>query len=765
MFPKPNRSSNRPIVTDGRFDKFLHIHKKRVIIEKGKLTMRNHFGSFSKLFLLIFICLLTVNSVSKQTSATYLDPDAPVEARVEDLMSRLTLKQKMGLRDPNAAVKNFRLRLGWSETVHGLGRHGMATVFPQAIGLGATFDQDLLERIGDAISDEVRAKYHMGDKPGHRRQAGLFCAAPVVNIVRDPRWGRAQECYGEDPMHSGLMGHAYTRGMLGDDPDHSKVVICVKHFAAHSGPERIRHSFNAKVSLKDLHETYLPAFKMVIDAGAESVMSAYNRLNGVPCVANPYLLKTILRERWGFNGYVTPDSGSIEDLWENHKVAKGPAEGIAMAVRGGNDRVRGMEVAYKAGLISEEDIDRTCADQLRPQFKLGIFDPPGSVPHSKIPLSVVGCEKHVRLAHEAAVKSVVLLKNNGVLPLNPKTHSIFVTGPMGIDQMALLGNYNGINGNLVSIAEGIVTRAGPTKRVTYEMGVPMDRPRVVEMDLSGWRSRRYDVVVAVMGHNAMLEGEEYDPILSDNLGDREKIELPDWQIDYVKNLRKQNENRPIVLIITSGSAVAVPELHDLVDAVMYAWYPGQQGGTAIAEILFGDKSPSGRLPMTVPVSTGDLPDFNDYSLKGRTYRYVEKKPLYPFGFGLSFSKFEYTDLSITPEKVSAGKSVTVKAAVKNIGDRQAEEVVQLYLTDLETSVPAPRFELKDFKRISLKPGEKTEVTFTVKPTDMELVDNDGNQSIEPGMFRVYIGGACPDDRSEELGAAKPVTGQFEVSKK
>jgi len=399
---------------------------------------------------------------------------------------------------------------------------------------------------------------------------------------------------------------------------------------------------------------------------------------------------------------------------------------------------------------------------LRSQFLLGLFDPPESSHYDSVPLSVVGCDKHVALAREAAVRSVVLLKNNGVLPLDPKTHSIYVVGPSAADINVLLGNYNGINGRLKTIVEGIVERAGPTRIVNYDMGVPGDRPRVNKYDFVSSHAGHNDAVIAVMGFNSMVEGEEFDPILSDNVGDRKEIELPAWQREFVDSLRANTRGHPLILIVTGGSAVAIPELHELADAVMYAWYPGQEGGTAIADILFGDANPSGRLPITVPRSTKDLPDFLDYSMVGRTYRYATKAPLYPFGFGLSYASFAYDSLKLDKRSAKHGSTVNVRATVKNTGKRAGEEVVQLYLSDLKTSVRAPRFELKGFTRVALEPGQSREVMFTVTPRMMELVDNEGKQSVEPGQFRVYVGGACPDERSVALGAPRPVGGEFAV---
>jgi beta-glucosidase len=693
------------------------------------------------------------------------DPKASLDSRLDDLMSHLTIDDMIGGMG-DTKIGSFKVPpmwYGWSETLHGLARHGVATVFPQAIGLAATFNTRLMHSIATAISDEVRAKYHRLTRPGEHPFVGLLCGAPVVNIARDPRWGRTQETYGEDPVLSGAMARAYVTGLQGDDPNYLKVVACAKHFAVHSGPEGLRHRFDARVSTKDLHETYLPAFCAAIKAGAMSVMSAYNRVNGVPASASGLLLKKILRETWGFQGYVVPDYGAIHDIWRDHKVCADHVEAVAASVRNGTDTAgwgKDLREALKRGLLSEEDIRTAFRNRARASIRLGLFDNVKRNPYAKIPLSVVACPAHRALSLRAAEQSIVLLKNNGVLPLKPQVRTIFVTGPGAADIDLLLGNYHGYSARCVTPLEGIIERAGLSRKVNYGKGCCADRDIVNERQITTDLAGGSEVTIAIMGYNPLLEGEEYDPFMSDYLGDRRDIGLPAHQIDYVKQLRAKCGDKPLILVLTGGSAIAIPELHDIVDAVIQLWYPGEQGGTALARVLFGDVSPSGRMPVTVPCSTRDLPTFENYSMVNRTYRFAQKAPLYPFGFGLSYSSFAYKKLSLSRKTVARGQSLACTCTVINTGAARADEVVQMYISDCSASVRVPRYELKAFKRLSLRPGVGTTVRFVITPDMLELVTNSGKRVAEPGAFTVYIGGACPHARTVELGGAKPVSAEF-----
>lgn len=697
-------------------------------------------------------------------SALYLDPSQPIEARVGDLMGRLTVDEKIGLMNHvSSAVE----RLGipeydwWNECLHGVGRAGRATVFPQAIGLAATFDEDLVHRVADAISDEARAKHHAAVRAGNRgAYRGLTFWSPNVNIFRDPRWGRGQETYGEDPVLTGRIGAAFVRGLQGDDPDHLKVAACAKHYAVHSGPEGERHRFDAQVSKRDLFDTYLPAFESLVEAGVESVMGAYNRTLGEPCCASELLMNDILRGRWGFRGHYVSDCWAIQDFHQHHKITADAAESAALAVRLGCDLSCGcaykeLPEALSRGIVSEAEIDRCVERLLRTRFRLGMFDGAEHDAYASIPVEVIGCEAHRDLAREAAEKSVVLLKNDGVLPLGT-CKRIFVTGPSAASVDVLLGNYFGVNSTLVTILEGIAGRVDQGTTVQYRLGCLVSHPGTSG---SGWmvgEAREADVAIVCLGLAPQLEGEEGEAISAESSGDRIDIGLPEVQMEYLRALKASGT--PIVLVVTGGAAIAMPEAHELADAMLFVWYPGERGGEAVARVLFGDACPSGRLPVTFPMSVDQLPPFEDYSMANRTYRYSQETPLYPFGFGLSYARFSYSE----PLLMEQEDGLVVSALVRNEGDREAEEVVQLYLHDLEASVSVPRWALKEFERIRLAPGASERVAFAITPRMLELVDEEGERRMEPGRFRALIGGACPHPRAQELGAPAPAVVEFEV---
>jgi len=698
----------------------------------------------------------------------FLDPSLSIEERLADLVPRLTIEEQLrgGARKQFGSFTLPPPWFGWSETLHGLARHGVATVFPQAIALAATWDVRLMEQVADAISDEVRAKYHGLTRPGEGPFVGLLCGAPVVNIARDPRWGRTQETYGEDPVLTGRLAQAYIRGLQGRHPKYLKVLANVKHFAVHSGPEGVRHQFDAKVGMKDLHETYLPAFRMAVEAGAASIMASYNRINGTAACAHRYLLDEVLRQQWGFDGYVVPDYGAIHDMWLHHKIAKDHPEAVGMALAAGLDTPgAGKDVleARARGLVSDADITAAYTNVARQSFRLGFFDPPTGNPHTRIPLSVVSCEKHRRLALTAAERSIVLLKNNGVLPLKPELRRILVTGPGAADIESLMGNYNGYAARMVTVLEGLLQRAGVERKVNYAKGCPADRPIVNSREITTDMVGGNELTIAVMGFDPLFEGEEYDPIMSDRVGDRHGVELPAHQIEFVKALRHKAPEKPIVLVLMGGSAIAIPELHELVDAVVHLWYPGQEGGTALARVLFGDVNPAGRLPLTVPRSSRDLPAFEDYAMRGRTYRFAKKTPLYPFGFGLSYTRFIYRGLAFAQRRLSADQSLRVSLTVKNAGKVAGDDVVQLYVAHHPARRGAPLCELKAFARVSLKPGQEREVRFVVTPEMLSTVAKDGSRSVLPGSYRITVGGASPGPRAQALGGARPVAGLVTVT--
>jgi len=658
----------------------------------------------------------------------------------------------------------------WNECLHGVGRAGMATVFPQVIGLAATWDTELIYRIATAISDEARAKHHDALRRGIRKQYfGLTFWSPNVNIFRDPRWGRGQETWGEDPFLTGEMATAFVRGLQGNHPRYMKVAACAKHYAVHSGPEKDRHTFNAIVSRRDLYATYLPAFKkLVTEAKVEAVMGAYNRLLGEPCCASQLLLVDILRGQWGFQGHVVSDCGALHDIHTHHKVTRDAIESAALALKAGCDMECGATYAYLGealarGLLTEADIDRSLARTLATRFKLGMFDPPSEVPYASIPMDVVGCEAHRQLAYEAAVKSLVLLKNqDNILPIRDTVRSIFVTGPCAANVDVLLGNYYGVNDTLTTLLEGIARGAPDGVKVEYRPGCPLTQPTSGSLNWAVYEAANSDLTIACMGISPLMEGEQGESILSTQDGDRSDITLPDVQVVYLKEIAAKGAK--IVLVLTGGSPIALGDLADLVQAVVFVWYPGQEGGRAVADVLFGRVAPSGKLPLTFPMSLDDLPPFEDYNMAGRTYRYSTVEPLYPFGFGLSYTQFAYSGLMLARETVKAGEALPVRFTLTNTSRVEAEEVAQIYLSDLEASVPVPLHTLIGFQRVRLGPGESKTIEFTVTPEMMMLFDDEGQQRLEPGQFRLSVGGCSPGARGRALGAPQPVSAVFTVTR-
>ena len=693
----------------------------------------------------------------------YLDPSLPFEKRVDDLIGRMTLEEKVSQMLHTAAEIP---RLGipdydwWGECLHGVARAGKATVFPQAIGLAATFDTDLVYRIADAISTEARAKFTIAQTAGNRaRYLGLTFWTPNINIFRDPRWGRGQETYGEDPFLTAETGAAFVKGLQGNHPRYLKTAACAKHFAVHSGPEKDRHTFDARVSLRDLHETYLPAFKRLVDEGVESVMGAYNRTNGEPCCASKALLVDTLRERWGFKGHVVSDCWAIRDIYEQHKYVATAPEAAALAVRRTCDLNCGVTYvhlldAFKQGLITEEEIDNSVRRLFMTRFKLGLFDPPASVPFTGIGPEVIRCEEHRALSLEAARKSMVLLKNNGVLPFTDTITSIYVVGPNAIDMNVLLGNYYGLADHLVTVLEGIAARAPEGVTVEYKQGVLLARENVNPIDWTVGDAKMFDAVVAVLGLTPLLENEEGDAIESSSVGDRIDIELPVNQMAYLRRLK--TTGRPLVVVLSGGSALAIPEVQEIADAIIYLWYPGELGGTAVAEILFGDVNPSGRLPVTFPKNLAQLPPYDDYAMENRTYRFMKEEPLYPFGFGLSYTSFKYESIRAQVREFRAGDPVTVEVALRNSGKRAGEEVVQVYLSDPEASARVPSVKLAAFRRVALGPGEQATIQVTIGARSFCIVKDNGDSAYEPGTFVITAAGSCPVARSVALGAAEPV---------
>ena len=702
---------------------------------------------------IIFILLASFSHAQNYTYP-YLDPSVNTADRVDDLIGRLTLQEKAGLMLYNSPAIE---RLGipaynwWSESLHGVARAGKATVFPQAIGLAATFDPDLVFRVAEAISDEARAKHHAAVAKGYRAQnMGLSFWSPNVNIFRDPRWGRGQETYGEDPLLTSILGSAFVRGLQGDHPKYLKVAACAKHYVVHSGPEESRHRFNAVPDEIDFRETYLPAFRALVEADVEAVMCAYNRTYDEPCCGSPYLLKDILRDEFGFDGHIVSDCWALDDIWLRHKVVDTKVEAAAMAAMAGVNLNCGYIYEYlpevvENGMISEAGVNEILKPLLLTRFRLGLFDPDSLNPFAGIAPWVVSSKKHKKLAREAAVKSIVLLKNDGVLPLNRDSiNSIFVTGPMAADISALVGNYNGYSGEMVTILEGIVEKAGPAIAVDYTTGVLLNNDSIF---YGFWHAGFADVIISAVGINRLLEGEQGDAMLNLEGGDRTNIEMPENQVEFLKTLKEKNPEKKLVVIVTGGSAIAMPEIVELADALLFAWYPGEQGGNAVADIIFGDENPSGRLPVTFYKSTADLPPFDDYSMQGRTYRFFKGEVLFPFGYGLSYSEFEYLNAELDYN----GSEIVLNLEISEHGN-YGREVIQVYCKHPDGVPGSPAKTLVGFHSVSPSFDgfdKNTEYRFTIDVNHLERWDPETEEYYIPrGEYTFYIGSSSEDIRFE-----------------
>ena len=847
----------------------------------------------------------------------FLNPDLALDARVADVVGRLTLEEKVG-QLMNTAPAIPRLGISaydwWSEGLHGVARAGVATVFPQAIGLAATWDTALMLRVAGVISTEARAKHHEAVREGRRDiYEGLSFWSPNINIFRDPRWGRGMETYGEDPFLTGRLAVAFVRGMQGDDPRYLRVIATPKHFAAHSGPEPGRHGFDAVVDQRDLEETYLPAFgAAVAEGGAQSVMCAYNRLDGTPACANPFLLRQTLRERWGFQGYVVSDCDAVDDIRTGHKVTADSAEAAAMALKAGDDlncgRTHRMLVeAVRRGMVTEAQVDTAVGRLFRARFRLGMFDPPERVPYAATPFGENDSPAHRALALEAARKSIVLLRNDGgALPLRRGLRRIAVIGPNADDVDVLLGNYNGLPAEPVTPLAGIRAKVAPATEVVYARGsevapntpslevvppsalvsdtgdlrasglagsyfanhdwlgapavtradtalsffwrrspapgIPADSFSVrwtgaivppatgryalgvealgvvrlylddslivqfserhevatawADVDLVAGRLRRIrveyadrrpdavvrlvwsvpdahlldsavaaarqaDVAVLCLGLSPRLEGEEL-PVRVPGFegGDRTSLDLPAPQEALLEAVVATG--KPVVLVLLNGSALSVTWAAEHVPAIVEAWYPGQAAGTALADVLFGDYNPAGRLPVTVYRSVGQLPAFTDYRMTGRTYRFFRGEALYPFGYGLSYTRFRYRDLRVPPE-VRAGDSAEVSVEVENAGGVMGEEVVELFVTALDGDARSPIRSLEGFSRVALAPGERRRVVLALEPRSLSRVDAAGRRAVQPGRYEVSVGGRQPGASAvADAAALEVLRARFDV---
>lgn len=716
----------------------------------------------SRKYLLFLVCICLSNSLFSQSEYTFLQTDLPIEKRVDDLVNRLTLEEKVAQMLNDAPAID---RLGipaynwWNECLHGIGRTDYkVTVFPQAIGMAASWNPLLLKNIASAISDEGRAIFNDASSKGNRTiYYGLTYWTPNINIFRDPRWGRGQETYGEDPFLTSAIGKSFVEGIQGDDPKYLKAAACAKHYAVHSGPENTRHSFNTFVTTYDLWDTYLPAFRdLVVDAKVAGVMCAYNAYSGQPCCGSDLLMQQILRDKWGFTGYVTSDCGAIDDFYNYHKTHTDAKSAAADAVFHGTDIDCGNE-AYKAlvdavitGLITESQIDVSLKRLFTIRFRLGMFDPAEDVKYSAIPLSVLESQAHKELSLQVAHESIVLLKNeNGFLPLSKAIKKIAVIGPNADNETSVLGNYNGFPTYIATPYKAIKDKLKGAN-VVYEKGIDFVTPSVnskEEMKSLVERMKNMDVVIFVGGISPELEGEEM-PVKIEGFtgGDRTTIKLPAIQTELMKALKAANI--PTVFVMMTGSAIATQWESDNIPAILNAWYGGQDAGTAIADVLFGDYNPSGKLPVTFYAKDSDLPAFNSYEMKSRTYRYFNGEVLYPFGYGLSYTHFDYGTIEI-PATVNTDEGIAVKVKVKNVGKIAGEEVVQLYISYPNESSHKPLFALKGFQRVNLNPGEEKDVVIRLSPKELGLVDADGILKVTKGTRKLYVGGTSPSKTNAE----------------
>lgn len=681
------------------------------------------------------------------------------------LVSRMTLEEKVSqtlYESPAIARLGIKAYNWWNEALHGVARSGTATVFPQAIALAATFDENLLEQVGCAVSTEARGKFAMQQKYKDTDiYKGLTFWSPNVNIFRDPRWGRGHETFGEDPYLAGRLGVRYIQGLQGHDENYLKAAACAKHFAVHSGPESMRHEFDAVVSEQDLRETYLPAFEACVkEANVEAVMGAYNRTNGEPCCASGRLLQEILRDEWGFQGHVVSDCWAIKDIHDGHRITSGALESAALAMNHGCDLNCGTSFhflvqAVQQGLVDEQRLDEAVTNLLTARIKLGVLDQEGDNPYDQIPYSVVDSKKMRQINRRAAECSIVLLKNQDhILPLKKEQlHTIGVIGPNADNRNALIGNYEGTASRYVTVLEGIQDYVGEDVRVLYSLGCHLYKDRTSSLAQANDREAEVravctqsDVIIAVMGLDATLEGEEGDAGNEYGSGDKPDLNLPGLQHQVIRTAKESG--KPVILVLLTGSAMALGWEEQHVDAIVQGWYPGAQGGHAIARVLFGDVNPQGKLPITFYRTSEELPDFEDYSMKGRTYRYLEQEPLFPFGYGLSYTIFTYWNLRLYKNCGLTPDGLDLSVEVENIGVREGTETVQVYIGAPGTDAPHPQ--LKGVRKVHLYPGQRKEVRFHLEQKAFLLYNQQGRQQLRAGTYRIYAGGQQPDARSRQL---------------
>lgn len=724
----------------------------------------------NKLWMFLVGMFIITNSFAQEIDFSFQNHALTLDQRVNILVSQMTLQEKISqLTNDAAALPRFKITDydWWNEALHGVARNGKATIFPQAIGLGATFDPVLAKRVADAISTEARAKYIVSQNMGnHSKFAGLTFWTPNVNIFRDPRWGRGQETYGEDPFLMAQMGVAFVQGLQGNDPDYLKTAACAKHFAVHSGPEKLRHGFNAVPTKQDLYETYFPAFEALVKEGkVEGVMAAYNAVYGVPSCASPFLLQEILRDKWNFDGYITSDCGAVSGVSKELNYVKTPVEAAAVSLKAGTNLNCGntyslLKKAIDQGLITEQLIDERTRQLFKTRFRLGIVGGDKGNPYLNISPDKIHCAEHIQLTREVAQKSIVLLKNkNNILPLSKNIKIPYVTGPFANSGDMLIGNYYGVSPSMVTVLEGVADAVSLGTSLDYRSGALPFSKNINPKNWAPHVAAEADVTICVVGLTADFEGEEVDAIASSEVGDKRDLKLPQNQIDYINEMIKYKKG-PLVLVVASGSPVSFEGFEEGCDAILQIWYPGEQGGNAVADVLFGDISPSGHLPLTFPKNIEQVPAYENYSMKGRTYKYMTEEPMYPFGFGLTYSKTAISNLKLNASKIKKDMNLEAQVDVSNTGNYDIDEVVQLYICPKDTTGGLPIKSLKAFQRISLKKGETKPISFNVTAEMLKVVNAEGAKVWRKGEYQVVVGNCSPSTIAEKLGAATPQTASF-----
>ena len=697
--------------------------------------------------------------------------------RAHELVGKMTLEEKASqLRFDAPAIPRLNVPAynWWNEGLHGVARAGVATSFPQAIGMAAAFDTELMGQVGQVIGVEGRAKYNAYSAQEDRDiYKGLTFWSPNVNIFRDPRWGRGHETYGEDPYLTGELGKAFVEGLQGDG-EVMQAAACAKHFAVHSGPEAVRHKFDAKATKKDMWETYLPAFeKLVKEAGVEAVMGAYNRTNGEPCCGSKTLMQDILRGEWDFQGHFVSDCWAIRDFHEHHMVTDTAEESAAMALKAGCDVNCGntylhMVKAYQDGLVTEEEITLAAERLFTTRFLLGLFD---ETEYDQIGYDKIECKEHLALADRATAEGVVLLKNNGILPLKKEQlKTIGVVGPNANSRAALVGNYHGTSSRYITVLEGIQDVVGDDVRVYYSEGCHLFKDKTESLGRRHDRvteavsvAQNSDVVILCVGLDETLEGEEGDTGNSYASGDKVDLLLPQTQRELVEAVLKVG--KPTIVLNMTGSAMDLRVEQEQADAVMQLWYPGARGGKVVAQLLFGELSPSGKLPVTFYKNTEDLPAFEDYSMKGRTYRYIETEPLYPFGYGLTYGDVEVSAVSCCGSPAVNGGEITLDSPdafrlhvkLTNHGQVGTGEVVQVYIRAEDAPDATPAAKLCGFARTWVPAEGEASVTVPIGAEAFTVVNEEGERLVEGKTFTVSVGLGQPDARTRALTGKDCIT--------